>query len=335
MSLVAAEDVAIRPLVVDDAPALAQCFERCYGASYVVAEFYDPAATAARIRDGSLRSIVAVTPGGEIVGHMGLTIRDPRATTVDAGNSIVDPRYRGRQIVALLALHVIELCRAGGYLGFHHYPTTVHPIMQRLAVAGDGIETGIMLDYIPAGTEYREIEGDPRQERPAVVVVYHPLRSAPARQVFVPGPLGELAREIYAHESLTRTIRADAAALPNGPTRLRSTLSARRGLFRIEMERIGDDVCDAVAAALAGTRAPVLQVDLPMSESCVDAAADALRALGFFFSAILPEYLEGDVLRLQRLAAAAVTPPDLATPGGVRILRAIEADYARTRALGR
>ena len=138
--------VTVRRLTAADTPALARCFERCYGRSYVVGEFYDPAATAARVADGSLRSVIAVTESGEIVGHMGLTIRAPRAKTVDAGNSIVDPAYRGQQLVVRLASGVIELCREGGFLGFHHYPTTAHPIMQRFAVAAGGIETGIMLD---------------------------------------------------------------------------------------------------------------------------------------------------------------------------------------------
>ena len=53
----------------------------------------------------------------------------------------------------------------GGFLGFHHYPTTAHPVMQKLAVECGGIETGIMVDYIPAGTEYREIEGGPLEDR--------------------------------------------------------------------------------------------------------------------------------------------------------------------------
>src|SRR5262245_44265720 len=68
---VAEERIAIRPMVAEDAAALSDCFRRCYGESYVVADFYDPAATAARVRSGTLRSVVAVAESGEIVGHMG------------------------------------------------------------------------------------------------------------------------------------------------------------------------------------------------------------------------------------------------------------------------
>jgi hypothetical protein len=323
------EDVVIRSLVESDAPALAQCFKRCYGKSYVVAEFYDPAATVERIHAGTLRSMVAVSTSGEIVGHMGLTVRDPRAQTVDAGNSIVDPRYRGRQLVAHLALAVIELCRESGFLGFHHYPTTVHPIKQKLALAG-GTETGIMLGYIPSGTEYREIEGAPRTDRPAVVVVYHPLREAPEREVFVAGEIAGIVRAMYERAALVRTVRTDAATLPAGATELRLFHDERRGLARAQVTRVCDDVGEAVRAAFGEVRVSLKQVDLPMFDAATPTAAAALRPLGFFFSAILPEYLDGDVLRLQRFARTSLVRPELVSPEANAIFDAIDADHTRT-----
>jgi hypothetical protein len=321
------DGIAIRRLVAEDAPALRECFRRCYGESYVVAEFYDPAATAARVRDGRLRSVVAVTDAGEIVGHMGITVRDPRARTVDAGNSIVDPRLRGRQIVARLAAGAIDLCREGGFIGFHHYPTTVHPIMQKLAVQGGGTETGIMLDYIPSGTEYREIEGGARADRPAVVVVYQPLAPTPPREVFVPERYAAIAQEIYARGRFPRTVRREPATLPSAASEVRVASDARRGLVRIAVDRIGADLHAKVAAALAERRdAAVSHADLPLAAPEVAAAVEILRELGFSFCAILPEYLEGDVLRLQRSASANAPSPDLVTDDARRLLAVILRD---------
>jgi hypothetical protein len=276
--------------------------------------------------------MVAVAASGEIVGHMGLTIRDPRAETADAGNSIVDPRYRGQQLVAHLALAVIELCRADGFLGFHHYPTTVHPIMQKLALAG-GTETGIMLDYIPSGTEYREIDGAPRSGRPAVVVVYHPLQAAPEREVFAPSELTEMIRSMYARAALSRTFGVGARLLSPCATELAVSHNPRRGLLRIEIARVGGDIGEKTHAALAGSAAPVCQLDLPMDDAATPAAVEELRALGFFFSAVLPEYLEGDVLRLQRVAKAKLVRPELVSAEANAIFDVIEADHARARVI--
>lgn len=94
---------------------------------------------------------------------------------------------------------------------------------------------------------------------------------------------------------------------------------------------IGRDLRDRAKAEISTSDAPVYQIDLPMAESSTPAACETLRELGFFFSAVLPEYLDGDVLRLQRIAAATITRPELVTDDARRILLAIEADHARAR----
>jgi hypothetical protein len=63
-------EIDIRPLAAEDAAKLTECFERCYGDSYVVGFFYDPEAIRARMADGRVYSVVALTGEGEIVGHM-------------------------------------------------------------------------------------------------------------------------------------------------------------------------------------------------------------------------------------------------------------------------
>lgn len=325
------QDITIRRLVADDGLALSQCFQRCYGLSYAVADFYDPAAIRARLEDGTLRSVVAVTSSGAIVGHIGLTIRDPRARTVDAGNSIVDLRYRGQQLIVRLARGIVELCCESRFLGFHHYPTTAHPIMQRFAVESGGIETGIMLDYIPPGTEYHEIEEGPQHDRPAVVVVYQPLEHAPAREVFAPEVLKDLIVVIYARCQLLRTVgHGRCSLLPSVPTRMQSAHDRRRGLLRIDVTQVGEDLRDRVRAAIAGIDVPVCQIDLRMAEPATPTAVEVLREFGFFFSAVLPEYLDGDVLRLQRVASETLPSPELVTDDARQLLAVIETDRSRS-----
>jgi serine/threonine-protein kinase RsbW len=324
-----ADDIAIRRLVAADAPALARCFERCYGKSYVVADFYDPPVIAERVERENLRSVVAVSPSGEIVGHMGLTIRDPRAQTVDAGNSVVDPAHRGRGVGLRLAAGVTGLCREAGFLGFHHYPTTAHPIMQRMAVDGGGIETGIMLGYIPSGTEYREMDGDPSRGRLAALVVYQPLVPAPERRVFGPESLVAAIDAIYRRGSLARVVEPGFEPLASTPSRVETRFDARRALLRIDVSFAGSGLRERVLEALEGTESVVQQIDLRMAERSITAAIDVVRELGFFFSAILPEYLDGDVLRLQR-AAGDAPPPNLVTDDAREIFRTITVDRRRS-----
>jgi serine/threonine-protein kinase RsbW len=91
-------EIEIRPLAAEDAAKLTDCFGRCYGDSYVVDFFYDPEAIRARMADGRVYSVVALTPDGEIVGHMAMMRPHSGALTVELGNTIVDPRRALRSV---------------------------------------------------------------------------------------------------------------------------------------------------------------------------------------------------------------------------------------------
>ena len=231
-------EVEIRALRADEAAGLVACFRRCYGDSYVMPDFYDESSIRRRLEEGTLRSMVAVDPVDGIVGHMALTVRDPGAQAVDAGNTVVDPRHRGGHLAARLGASLVELCREQGFAGFLHYPTTAHPVMQRLAVQGGGIETGLMLGYIPSGTEYRDVPGAVHGDRLAAVVVYQPIAADRSCAVFVPRRYATMLERLYRKCGLVRTLRAGAEALAAG-TDARESFDPRRGLRRLEVLRAG------------------------------------------------------------------------------------------------
>lgn len=322
------ESIEVRELDLRDIAALVQCFQRCYGDTYVGESFHDPERLAAVVRAGRLRSVVAATATGEIVGHMALTIRGAAATTADAGNTVVDPRYRGHNLAARLAARLIELCRAIGYVGFHHYPTTAHPIMQQLAVRGGGIETGILFAFIPASTRYREIDVAADRGRHAVTAVYQPLAPAAHRRIFIPTRYRHLIEPMLSQADLSRGREIPTVTSPPAATALHTSFDARRGLLRIDVEQIGCDLGERVRDTIGTTDAEVVHLDLPLSDTNIEAAIEPARACGFFFAALLPEYRPDDVLRLQLLrgSAATITSEVFATDGGRRLCTEIERD---------
>jgi GNAT superfamily N-acetyltransferase len=289
--------VRIRRLLPDDAPALVACFERCYGRTYANPLFYDPAGLRAAIQARELRGVVAIA-GTRIVGHTGLTVRHPGARAIEAGNTVVDPDYRGGGLLGRLGGALADLCRQSGYVGYVHYPTTAHTIMQTRSVTGGGVETGIMLAYIPADTEYRAIERG--AGRLAATVVYQPFTRAPAREVFVPQRYAWL-EAIYADAGLMRTMRTSGRT-PTGQSQFVARWYERRGLLHLDCIDAGADVEAALATARARHDAAVVQVDVGLDLECAEAVVERLCARGFFFCALLPEFGSSDVLRLQWLA---------------------------------
>jgi len=275
------------------------CFERVYGRSYVARFFYDPEAIRMRMADGRLVPVVAVSSGGEVAGHMALTQSHRGARTAEAGNTAVDPRFRGHGLAARLGAALIEECRGRGFVGFHHYPTTAHPIMQKLAVQGGGVETGVMLDYIPAGTDYRELEVA-ADGRLAVVVVYQPILAAPARTVFVPGRYQQALRGIYERAGLERVFGTGTTA--NEEVTAAISYDVARRLRRIEVLVPGTGLDRTLEETMAAAPAEVTHADLPLGHAATPAAIDTLLRYGFVYCCVLPELrADGDVLRMQRL----------------------------------
>lgn len=317
-------DVTIRRLVETDAAALVGCFERCYGDTYPSDHFHDPELLSQRIAEGTLRSVGAIARSGKLVGHMGLTVHHLRARASEAGNTVVDPAYRGRGLLGRLGRALADLCRGEGFIGYVHYPTTAHDIMQRTSVRGDGVETGLMLDYIPAETDYRGI--DRSAGRLAATVVYLPFSPAPERQVFVPtiyrGVVADLCREAM----LRRVVAPPRDTSTRAVSRALRTMHARRSLQHVHIERAGRDLAKWIDSAAALTH-----VDLCLDDPGVEAAVSVLRDQGFFFCAVLPEFAHTDLLRLQRLESPSSESfaPRLANEGARHLLAFIAQDAQR------
>ncbi|MBW2390142.1 MAG: hypothetical protein JRG89_17185 [Deltaproteobacteria bacterium] len=318
----------LRQLVAADAGELVRCFERCYGKSYVDGDFYHEAMIRSRLAEGRLRSIVAVNEQDEIVGHMGLSARHPDALTADAGNTVVDPRYRNQKLAARIGLELFGLSREIGLVGFHHYPTTAHPVMQKLAVQAGGVETGIMLDYIPGETDYKGFADEQAAQRLSTTVVYQPLAPAPPRDIYLPERYRELVAWLCAASKLDRRLHEPAAEPLSSRSQLVASVYPRRRLLRIEVRRSGADLVEAVARQTEGAEVDVIQLDLPLADSGVSLAVEVLRSEGFYYSALLPEYFEGDVLRLQKTTGPFQTAlrEKLATADACSLFAFIEKD---------
>jgi len=316
-------DILIRELVPADAEGLVNCFRRCYGASYPNEAFYDAAELEQRIARRALQSVVAVDQTDRILGHTGLTVRHSQARAIEAGNTVVDPECRGRGLLGQLGKALGRLCKDRGFVGYVHYPTTAHEIMQKTSVTGGGVETGVMLAYIPADTDYKDI--DQAAGRLAATVVYQPFTEAPSRDVILPARYATVLAKLYGATGLRRQCETASAPLPTSPTESTPTMQERRGLLHIEIPRCGANLVEVIDEALSVWSPAIAHADLCLDDEAVGAAVEVLSDQGFGFCALLPEFAHTDVLRLQWLAGSPpeVFNPALANPGAKALMEII------------
>lgn len=294
-----ADDVEVRPMIPADTQGVSELIVCCYGDAYPKRVMYRPGEVARLVRSRAYNGVVA-TVGAVVVGHIGYTWPTSAATVVEAGTTVVDPRCRGKGLMGRLALALVELLASEAAVGFIHFPTTAHPVMQRASLSAGGRETGIMLAYLPPDTRDLTI-GALGDQRLAVTVVYQPVLESSAQSVYLPrrydGQILGIADALGLRRSTARTFRK-----PIGKSHLERAFDASRGLERISVDRIGTDIATKVASVVTSTPAGLVHVDLPMNDPGIDHAVELLRRGSFAFGAWLPGWAGHDVLRLQHVA---------------------------------
>ncbi len=294
------EDAAnnVRTMTPTDAPGLVACIQRCYGDSYTKRVMYEPGALAEMVRIGTYNGVVA-TVGDNIVGHIGFSWPNPTAMVVEAGTTVVDPDYRGSGLLKGLAQALRFSVIAEGAVGFIHFPTTAHSVMQKVSLSSGGHETGVMLSYLP--TEARDLTiGGTGDDRLAVTVVYQPLTESPEREIFLPERYSSLIRGSADRLRLLRRT-STTQAKPTHTTKIRQTSDLDRGIERLAVEHIGEDIADCVLLATSANKARLIHVDLAMDQPEINYAVEQLHQTGFAFAAWMPGWTTSDVLRLQLL----------------------------------
>ena len=317
-------ECVIRRLVGADAEDLKDCFVRCYGDTYPADVFYDVAALRDRIDRGHLKSVIAVVDG-VVVGHTGLTVRYEESRAVEAGNTVVDPAFRGQGLLRQLGTALHKLCEELSYVGYLHYPTTAHEIMQKAAVSGTGRETGIMLGYVPSETTYENVESV-QTGRLATTVVYQPISEAPSRDIIAPRRYAELIESFARELDLVRNISTATGSDEVGHTVIQDTLDERRSLHHIAIRKIGQDMAGLSERFVKDSSADIVHVDFTLDDPRVDEGVEVLLRHGFKFCAWLPEFRHTDVLRMQLIndPAPQIIEPALATRHAKTILDLIK-----------
>jgi Histidine kinase-like ATPase domain len=315
----AQEDVPleIRMMHPDESFELSRCVYRSYGYSYDWDDIYYPDRIRELQEKGLMSSCVAVTPGGEFVGHLAIIVERPGSLVGEAGQAVVDPRFRGHHLFPKMKTFMARWAGDAGMYGLYSEATAVHPYSQRGNLHLGARETGFLLGYIPASVSYKQIGEERAGRRGSVALFYMRVRDEPQREIYAPLPYLEAVRRVVEHNGLRRTIgEVPDPALQ--PTRMSVEVRQDHNLAFVRVEEPGADLEELVHSHLQDLslhRVDCVYVDLPLSQPATPIAAAGLQNLGVFFGGIIPEAHPGggDVLRLQYLNNVQIEAGDVST----------------------
>lgn len=300
-----------------DLVPLIRCMYRVYGYTYKDVVYY-PEKMKELMDSGLLVSVIGVTPDGEVVAHQGLKKPEQNAGIAEVTMGVVDPRFRGRRLFERIKEHSFEDVKKEGIFGLFVEMVANHPYSQKANLALGSRETGLMLGYVPPERVFHGIGGQSEiLERTTVVVGYTRLSPEPQRAVYAPFHHETMIRKIYEYGGFTRDIQRarehDPTLLPVRSIVDVSSINDAKTSFLL-VRSYGQDFEHLMRARLKELclgRFECIYADLPLGDPATQLFCAVLEEMGFFFSAIMPELHDGDILRLQYLNNVTINPPNV------------------------
>ena len=309
----------VRMMKPDEAIELVRAFYRSYGSSYESPFVYEPEQLAAKLRDGTLRSCVVYNTRGEMVGHFALHMEQPDLRVAEAGLAVVHPRYRGRGLFKKMKRYMQHYAASHQLIGLYSEAVAVHPYSQLGNLDLGAHEIGYLLGGSPQTVMYREIAEQQHVRRQSLALMYLPVLHSPPQTVYPPVGYRHIIERVYKVNGLDRTIqeqdqRQDQLAVlpPAGQLSSQVHTDTRRAF--LTMEAYGQDTPIAVRSQLRQLciqRLDCIYLDLPLAQPATAVFAKDCREFGFFLGGVIPELLDGDMLRLQYLNNVEISPEDI------------------------
>jgi len=322
-----AAQLEVRKMEASDALGLAQCIYRCYGPSYPNPMMYQPQLIAAALREGSMFSIVALTPQGEVVGHCALSFEAVTDPIPEAAKLVVDPRYRGHHISDRLAKIRQGYAQEMGIAGYWAACVSNHPFSQDEVISTGGGETGLLINGQPGDVQMAglsNVSGVRHSLLPFYIAIQSKpqpdaLPSQPSDQklrVYLPPYHHAFFTSLMAPLNLQRTVISTAITAKAKKTSQLTVAIAHPGApAHLRIAVLGDDLVQQLAKEvekLLPLVPPVIYLDIPLHNPLAAQEIEALEQLGFFWATWLPNFEQsGDVLRLQRLQDQRVNEQDI------------------------
>jgi anti-sigma regulatory factor (Ser/Thr protein kinase) len=310
----------IRMMRPEEAFELSRCVYRSYGYSYDWDYVYYPDRIRELQESGLMRSCVAVTSEGEFVGHLALTLEGPNSPVAEAGQAVVDPRFRGHRLFERMKTFLSERAKEWELYGLYSEATAVHPYSQKGNLHLGAKETGYLLGYIPSSVSYKKIGEDREGGRGSVALFYMRVNVEPERDAYPPVAYQEVAQQVIERNGLRRAIKNASDLEMSSSSQMSVNVRQDHNLAFLRVQEPGADLGELVRGRLQELclhHIDCIYVDLPLSHPATAQAGARLGNLGFFFGGIIPEAhsgaMGGDVLRLQYLNNIEIKPGDVHT----------------------
>jgi serine/threonine-protein kinase RsbW len=331
----ATDHPVIRLLKPSDAEMISRLAYRVYGYSYV-SLFYYPEKLREFVENKLIVSAVAVNNNEEIVGNLSLFFETPGAKVADSGAAMVDPRYRGHDLFKKMKIFLKEYASQNLMYGIYSEAVTIHTFTQQGNISLGAKETGIMLAYVLEKLRFKKISSEVLDQRQATVLYYLKTSQEPFRKVYISEKFYTVLKRVYDNLGLQREVimvdKRSGTALPADISQVHTQVKPDFNVAVISLVVIGHDALDIIKQQLREfclNKVESIYVEIPVDCPASALLSEQLSNTGFMLSGIIPEFRNGDYLKMQYLNNVRVDPSkiNIASELGKELLAEIMKEY--------
>lgn len=292
----------IRSATASDIIGISRLFYKSYGYSYVNDIVYYPERLTSAVASGMLRSSVAVSDTGEVIGHIALMEPYEGAEITEWGMAISDPGCRGQGVMTALVEEIMQEFSLAQYRGMFAHSVTNHAFTQKICAAHGFSDVALLVGYAGADLSFKKIHRRLRQ-RESTIISYKPLTTLEMPRLFLPDHHREMITRLYRGigVKIEQNQGSPAAGQP-AMTRLRDTIVPSINIAEIVLEQAGEDSGEIIAEATRKNclaRVDVIYLVIDLEDPRAAATVAACEEKGYIFAGIFPGYHHDHALVLQ------------------------------------
>ena len=251
-----------------------------------------------------------------MVGNLSLYFEHAGAKVGDSGAAMVDPRYRGHNLFKRMKNFLRNYGAGIGMYGLYSEAVTIHLFSQQGNISLGACETGIMLAFIEEKFTFKKINNEQLAgQRQACVLYYLKTSQEPHRRVYICEKFFPVLKKIYDNLDMQREVvmAGTTANLPVTETQslISSVYKPDLNIAIISVSLVGEDALDQIRQQLKEfclNKVDAIYVEMPVDTPEAAVLSDRLTGLGFILSGVVPEYRDGDYLKMQYLNHVRVDP---------------------------
>ncbi len=302
------EEEEIRILDDTFAIQIARLVYRGYGYSYVYADIYYPDRVCAYFHSGLLKSCGAVTPSGQLVGHLALMKESAESNALEWGVAVVHPQWRGRGLMESMLRTAMDCAAERQESILFAHAVTAHPYTQKACLRFGFQPVALLLGFAPATMKFKGISNDLKQRESTFLAVRctHPL---PPKKLYLPGRHEQVLRRLLAvldpplpEEYLLQS--HEGSNFWRNKTDYAASTAPCINVGRIQVAAVGNDFDQVLwreTIRLCRLGVDVIYLTLDLADPGTARMISHAEQCGFFLAGLTPMMLPAYGLTLQRL----------------------------------